>query len=88
MASGDYRLCDVCDCKVFYDVDLGYEVNREGNPYNKVPYKIAGENQYGDKELSDKYGISLQSLGDWAVICKECSKEYKTQIVKIEKVEE
>jgi hypothetical protein len=25
MAYGDYRHCDVCDCKVFYDVDVNYE---------------------------------------------------------------
>jgi len=27
MASSDYRLCDVCDCKVFYDSHLNYNWN-------------------------------------------------------------
>ena len=25
MAYADYRLCDVCDCKTFYDANLNYE---------------------------------------------------------------
>ena len=86
MAAADYRLCDVCGGKAFYDSELGYEINTEGSPYNKTHFKIAGEDQCSNPELLERYGYTLQYLGDWAVICNECSKEYKTQIVKIEKV--
>lgn len=29
MAKGDYRCCDVCDGKVFYDANLNYESSPE-----------------------------------------------------------
>jgi len=29
MASADYRLCDNCGCKTFYDSDLNYEYKDE-----------------------------------------------------------
>jgi hypothetical protein len=25
MAAADYRLCDICDCKTFYDSNLDYD---------------------------------------------------------------
>ena len=28
MAMADYRLCDVCDCKTFYDAELQYDFKR------------------------------------------------------------
>lgn len=31
MASADYRSCDVCGCKTFYDANLNYDFN----DYNK-----------------------------------------------------
>jgi hypothetical protein len=87
MLACDFRLCDVCECKVFYDAELGYELNSQANSKKRVPYRIAGRDQCRTKELTEKYGKTLWYLGDWAVICNKCSKEYKTQIVKIEKAE-
>lgn len=37
MALADYRLCDVCDHKVFYDANLNYERTRE-SPFYKLDY--------------------------------------------------
>lgn len=37
MAKGDYRCCDVCDGKVFYDANLNYEFTKEP-PYFKLDY--------------------------------------------------
>ncbi len=32
MAAADYRLCDICNCKTFYDSNLDYDWNN----YNKT----------------------------------------------------
>jgi len=63
MAMADYRLCDLCGCKVFYDANLNYE--------NEPSEYIRG----------DTY--SLENLGDWAVICRECAKVHEVIIVEI-----
>lgn len=65
MAYSDYRLCDKCGCKAFYDVNLNYE--------------------YKDKEryIRGEY-VALDYVGDWAVLCIDCSKKYKCEIVEIE----
>ena len=69
MAGSDYRLCDVCSRKAFYDVELGYDDDGE-------PFRIAGE--------QDPHGeITLDYLGDWAVLCLECAKTHRTAIVPI-----
>ncbi len=67
MASANYRLCDVCGCKTFYDANLSYEP-----PTREM---IAdGQHDYW-----------LHGLGDWAVICVECSETHEVKIVKKEK---
>lgn len=79
MALRDYKLCDVCGSKAFYDAELSYEYGEKLNGTWVLPtdtFKIAG------KEQTD---TSLHYLGDWAVICIDCSKEFKTVIVPIEK---
>lgn len=38
MAKADYRLCDVCDGKVFYDANLNYEPNSEPPLYYELDY--------------------------------------------------
>jgi len=81
MASTDYRLCDLCEKKAFYDVNLSYErSDQEGD----IPFKIVGKDFYGTPEMIKKYGCKLGYLGDWAVLCTDCAKTHKTQIVKIE----
>jgi hypothetical protein len=77
MAMVDYRLCDVCGNKVFYDANLNYESGLVGN----VPYRVAGKEQYDDTELLMNHGMCLDYLGDWAVICNDCATRYRTQIV-------
>lgn len=81
MALADYKLCDVCGGKVFYDGNLDY--------------LFAGSNDYSGNEITQDncarvageaqpWGYKLQYLGDWAVICEDCAKTHRTQIVKIE----
>jgi hypothetical protein len=79
MALSDYRLCDVCGSKAFYDSELSYE---DGPPQYRdtKPYRVAGEPQMDDEALSEKYGMRLGYLGDWAVICEDCAPRFRTLI--------
>lgn len=70
MASADYRLCDVCNQKAFYDADLAYEAR---GPYS--PFRVAGKSQGT---------VHLGRLGDWAVICIDCAKTHRTRVERIE----
>jgi hypothetical protein len=80
MAACDYRSCDVCGGKAFYDANLSYEDGADGD---SIPYRIAGEPHYDKPEILSKYGQRLGYVGDWAVICDDCAKTHKTQIVPI-----
>ena len=71
MALADYRLCDVCGAKAFYDARLNYENTRDESEW----FRVCGERGYGHR---------LDSLGDWAVICGDCAKTHRTAIVKKE----
>jgi hypothetical protein len=62
MAMRDYRLCDVCGGKVFYDANLNYDFD----------------------QCNDKGEPKLDYLGDWAIICVECAKDYKCVVIKKE----
>lgn len=59
MAASDYRLCDICDSKCYYDSNVEYDFT-----------------EYPD--------TGLWNTGDWAVICRECSKTYQVIIQKRE----
>jgi hypothetical protein len=65
MAMRDYRLCDVCGNKAFYDAHLNYEQERD-TPKD---------------EMARDCGYKLDYLGDWAVICIDCAKTHKTVVV-------
>lgn len=80
MARGDYRGCDVCDGKAFYDANLNYE--QDPNEYrSRPPYRVAGDDQYpGTPEMNEKYALRLDCVGDWAVICTNCSPRFRTLI--------
>ena len=65
MAGADYRDCDVCGDKVFYDACLCYEFD-EGKTTLK-----------NNKEVP----YYLGNLGNWIVLCKDCSKKYELQVV-------
>lgn len=82
MAAGDYRSCDVCGGKAFYDAKLNYETGDKVDGkwvYSDTPYRIAGADQ-------GKYGVGLDYVGDWAVICADCAKTHKTVIVALTEV--
>ena len=79
MASSDYRLCDVCESKAFYDSNLNYEWSKDD-----APFRFAGKEQFDNPELNQKYGMRLDYVGDWAVICSDCAKTHKTIVVPIE----
>lgn len=80
MAISDYKLCDVCGAKAFYDSRLNY---CDGSEDGSAPYRKVGNEQYSDEQINDKYGVRLDRLGDWAVLCQECAKTHRTQIVPI-----
>lgn len=70
MASGDYRSCDVCNCKCFYDANLNYEHSDESEKKKTVLYN--GKDSY----------MRLDWLGAWAVLCDDCSETHSAIIVK------
>lgn len=80
MAMADYRLCDVCGGKAFYDSNLAYEYGESTRYGDSKPYRIAGAEQMADKELNEKCGMRLDRIGDWAVICTNCSETHETAI--------
>lgn len=79
MAYADYRLCDICEGKAFYDSNLNYQWpdkngnNDYGNPIDK-------------SDLVRDCSYQLDHLGDWVVLCTECAKTHKVVIVPIEQV--
>lgn len=80
MALSDYRLCDICEEKAFYDANLNYE--HEPPKYRDTPpFRVAGEEQYQNPVLLDQYGSRLDYVGDWAVLCTDCAKTHKTVIL-------
>lgn len=81
MALADYRLCDVCGGKAFYDANLSYADGPGQFSENDHPYRVAGEEQYDTPELNQKYGMRLGYLGDWAVLCTDCAEKYEVRIV-------
>ena len=63
MAKADYRLCDVCGEKAFYDANLNYTFVRRGD---EVPsYTTLLDGSY-----------TLDYLGDWAVLCTESARKH------------
>lgn len=84
MAAADYRLCDVCDQKAFYDSNLSYEWGQSEGTVKTAPYRIAGKEQFDDPAINERSGMRLGYLGDWAVICEDCAKTHRTRIERIE----
>lgn len=68
MAAADYRLCDVCGQKAFYDANLNYEQGRE----------VVGSVRNAGLLMGN---TSLDRLGDWVVLCVECAKDHECVIV-------
>jgi hypothetical protein len=78
MAAADYRSCDLCGTKAFYDANLGYEFEGDELFQGKKITKEMCAKYVGKPSAHFLYG-----LGDWAVLCTECSKTHKTAIVKL-----
>lgn len=70
MAAADYRLCDVCAGKVFYDSNLNYEHTKDASDTVRNAGKLMNFSQ-------------LDYLGDWVVICMDCAKTHKCVVVPI-----
>ena len=71
MAYSDYRLCDACGCKAFYDANLNYEQGRD----------ISGAVRNGGDLMQH---TKLDYLGDWVVLCTDCAKTRKCVVLPIE----
>ena len=80
----DYRLCDLCGGKAFYDSNLNYDFGprlEDAEELRVMPFRDAGEPQYADEGLNKGHGLILDYLGDWAVLCHNCAKTHRTAIV-------
>lgn len=74
MALADYRLCDLCEGKAFYDAHMHYQYpNRDGS----------WEDDYGSPIRGENYKLGY--LGDWKVLCVDCAKTHKCVIQPLEK---
>jgi hypothetical protein len=82
MAGGDYRSCDVCGGKTFYDAGLDYTYGQ--TEWGGVPFRVAGKPQYDKPEFVKSSGLALPHIGDWAVICTDCAKTHKCIVVPLE----
>jgi hypothetical protein len=73
--AADYRLCDKCGAKTFYDANLFYEedIRWDGR-------KVTLEESVKYAGIPEK-GRILGYLGDWAVLCQDCAKTHKCAIV-------
>lgn len=71
MALADYRLCDVCGSKTFYDARLNYEQTVDGD----------GALRNGGEMMQ---GLSLDYLGDWCVLCTNCARTHRCVIVSLD----
>ncbi len=65
MAGADYRLCDICTGKVFYDANLNYD---DGDGAVRNAGVMIAE-------------TTLDYLGDWCVLCDDCAKTHECAIV-------
>lgn len=82
MAGADYKSCDVCGGKAFYDANLSYSDGMDEWSKDRPPYRVAGQQQYSTPETNQKHGSRLGYVGDWAVICTECAKTHTVVIQK------
>lgn len=80
MAQSDYRTCDRCGSRAFYDAILNIEYAESADEWRKSA-KYCGELDHVHQ------GILIDFLGDWAVLCQDCAKTHKTAIVPIEENE-
>jgi hypothetical protein len=82
MALADYRLCDQCGDKAFYDANLNYETGSKDAVTKQWAYPPNVFKTCGVTDFA-----ALDYLGDWAVLCNECSQTHKCIIVPIEQAD-
>lgn len=80
MAMSDYRLCDVCGRKAFYDANLNYEWPDENG-------KGSWDQKIEQADLVRDSVYTLDHLGDWAVICRDCANTHKCVVVPVEETD-
>lgn len=83
MAMMDYRLCDVCGSKAFYDANLNY-ADTPSPYFHQVPFRENGAEQPGTPEERMAHALRLDFLGDWSVICANCAKTHKCAVIAIQ----
>lgn len=66
MAASDYRLCDVCNRKAFYDANLNYD----NLPYSEPGVLFNGEPSH----------YRVDYLGAWAILCEDCAKTHRAVV--------
>ena len=64
MALCDYRLCDVCGGKAFYDANLAYEQGQHVKRWLRNGGQMMENTELG-------------YVGDWAVICDRCAETHE-----------
>jgi hypothetical protein len=69
MAIADYRTCDICCKKAFYDADLNYKF---------IDHKHTDEEETLQNSKQSDY--LLGNCWNWVVLCRECSKKYTIKI--------
>lgn len=69
MALADYRLCDVCERKAFYDANLNYD------------FEKADDEQSTVRQCGEPVAYRLDYLGDWVVLCEECAKTHEVIVI-------
>ena len=67
MAMSDYRLCDVCERKAFYDANLNYDQGAD----------VPGMLRNGGGMMEN---TALDYVGDWGVICTDCAETHEVVI--------
>lgn len=72
MAGGDYRSCDVCGGKTFYDANISYEWPDGDDDYRDHHMRTCGELEWP--------AMSMHSVGDIAVLCWRCTLQYRTAV--------
>ena len=73
MAIFDYRLCDVCGIKTFYDANIDYVEFETDGPVVMYDLKVDGK--------TEEVACPLH-VGGWAVLCKGCIETHDVEIVK------
>jgi hypothetical protein len=62
MARADYWLCDICDCKTFYDAGLRYDECRHRSDGKRLPSGV-GDMLVICEECAKSYRVDIETRG-------------------------